>query len=711
MSLPLPNLDDRRWADLVDQGRALIPLLAPEWTDHNASDPGITLMELFAWIAEGDIYRLNRITDRQKRRLLHLLGIRPAPPRPAALVCELRLTGGGPVRLPAGVECEGQALDGRPVAFTATGPLDVSAAELRVVQRGDASGVTNLTAAWSRRDAIAPFGDDPSPGAALHLGFDAALPPGAWTTLFLVVAGGQARLEERRRLLEDRRTATLPAHHGARVVWEGLAGGPGGAERWEPLETEDDTRSLTLSGAVRLRPAAALGPRALGGVPRPLHYVRCRFAGGRFDEAPRLDRIFVHALELVQSAPVRETWSIAPGAVIDGTPVPGQPARLDLELRAGAITSLTIAPADGTAPAFLVLGFTAPTSSAAGTLTVQAALAGSGSGEPSRTLTIGPRPLVEASFQLFGLESHAWRVWQRVDDFAASTRAAAHVRLDPTTGSLTFGDGEHGRTAPSDSLLVATFDVTAADAGGGHVTAVADTPPTRVRLADPGVVARLRVADQAVLEPGAAAETLGHAIGRAIDGREASLRAVTVADFETIAAGTPGTRIARVAVRPNLYPGLDCVSAPGLVTVIVVPSLPARRPSPGPGLVSEVSRRLERRRTIGTRVMVIGPGYQDVAVRARIRAFAGIDRTRLRRDVNDALDVFFHPLRGGPERTGWTLGRDVFRAEVMQVIDETAGVDHVLSLELLAGGVPTCGNVCLRPTWLVAAGAHQIEVL
>ena len=98
MSIPLPNLDDRRWSDLVEQGRALIPLYAPEWTDHNASDPGITLMELLAWIAEADVFQLNRLTDRQRRRLLQLMDIRPRPPQPATVVVGLRLVAGaGPV--------------------------------------------------------------------------------------------------------------------------------------------------------------------------------------------------------------------------------------------------------------------------------------------------------------------------------------------------------------------------------------------------------------------------------------------------------------------------------------------------------------------------------------------------------------------------------------------------------------------------------------
>ena len=80
MAVPLPNLDDRRWADLVEEGRALIPLYAPGWTDHNIHDPGIMLMELLAWVAEMDIYWLNRIPDRHKRRFLALAGIQPQPP-------------------------------------------------------------------------------------------------------------------------------------------------------------------------------------------------------------------------------------------------------------------------------------------------------------------------------------------------------------------------------------------------------------------------------------------------------------------------------------------------------------------------------------------------------------------------------------------------------------------------------------------------------
>ncbi|MBD0319014.1 MAG: hypothetical protein ICV87_01675 [Gemmatimonadetes bacterium] len=73
MPLPLPNLDDRSYAELLEEARALIPSLAPEWTNHNPSDPGITLVELFAWMAEMLVWRTNQVPDANVRAFLQLL--------------------------------------------------------------------------------------------------------------------------------------------------------------------------------------------------------------------------------------------------------------------------------------------------------------------------------------------------------------------------------------------------------------------------------------------------------------------------------------------------------------------------------------------------------------------------------------------------------------------------------------------------------------
>jgi hypothetical protein len=73
MPLPLPNLDDRSYNDLLEEARALIPSLYPEWTDHNPTDPGIVLVELLAWLTEMVIYRVNQMPDSNYETFLRLL--------------------------------------------------------------------------------------------------------------------------------------------------------------------------------------------------------------------------------------------------------------------------------------------------------------------------------------------------------------------------------------------------------------------------------------------------------------------------------------------------------------------------------------------------------------------------------------------------------------------------------------------------------------
>jgi Baseplate J-like protein len=73
MPLTVPSLDDRTYADLVREGIELIPRYARRWTNHNASDPGITFLELFAYVTEIFLYRLDRVSDDNKRKFLKLL--------------------------------------------------------------------------------------------------------------------------------------------------------------------------------------------------------------------------------------------------------------------------------------------------------------------------------------------------------------------------------------------------------------------------------------------------------------------------------------------------------------------------------------------------------------------------------------------------------------------------------------------------------------
>ena len=73
--IPSPNLDDRSFEDIVQEAIRLIPQYCPEWTNHNRSDPGITLIELFAWMTEMTLYRLNRVPDKNFLAFIHLANL------------------------------------------------------------------------------------------------------------------------------------------------------------------------------------------------------------------------------------------------------------------------------------------------------------------------------------------------------------------------------------------------------------------------------------------------------------------------------------------------------------------------------------------------------------------------------------------------------------------------------------------------------------
>ncbi len=106
MPLPAPELDDRKFQDIVDEAKRLIPRYCPEWTNHNVSDPGVALIELFAWMSEMVLFRVNQVPDRLYVHFLNLVGIEPFPPSVARadLTFWLSAVLDTEVRVPAGTE-------------------------------------------------------------------------------------------------------------------------------------------------------------------------------------------------------------------------------------------------------------------------------------------------------------------------------------------------------------------------------------------------------------------------------------------------------------------------------------------------------------------------------------------------------------------------------------------------------------------------------
>jgi len=184
MALPVPNLDDRRFQDLVDEAKRLVQQRCPEWTDHNVSDPGVTLIETFAWMTDQLIYRLNRVPDRQYVKFLELIGVTLFPPTAARTDVTFWLTGpqADVVRIPAATQVATIRTESDEAIVFATGE-DLPVIPARLVELGSmAKGKTAyrdmLPQVELGSDAYC-FQEKPAVGDAMLIGLSEPVPSNA----------------------------------------------------------------------------------------------------------------------------------------------------------------------------------------------------------------------------------------------------------------------------------------------------------------------------------------------------------------------------------------------------------------------------------------------------------------------------------------------------------------------------------------------------
>ncbi|MGY4828745.1 putative baseplate assembly protein [Sphaerotilaceae bacterium SBD11-9] len=666
MPLPKPTLDNRSYDQLVAEARAQIPALAPGWTDHNASDPGITLMELNAWLAEQNIYRFDRPSEEAQRAFARLvLGDAPQPAAVAQTVLCLAHGSSVPVRLSPRV----QVGTGAEPIFETCDALCVSPARLAVVSAGAPQSPTamdNLIAVNDARSGFLAFGPRPRAGHALLLGFDDALDaPGAtlslhvWTDSWADdgVTAQALRTESyaQRDALAARCTpcdveaaeAQLDwrRHYRVRTVWEYDAGG-----MWQPLKkVVDETRALSLSGFVRFE--APVGHRALGG----RYYIRCRIVQGRFECPPQLRHVAINTVTAEHATSRTER------------------------------------------------------------------LLGRAKGHAGAEFALGAAPVVAGSVVL-RLDDGAGGVqadWRTVSTWDSSGPFARDVLLDTERGVLSFGNGLRGEVPADGFDIFASCRVGGGAAGNLPADRLAQVPASVVNdgLSLPPLSTLPAAAALTVRQPfaaigGAPAEALPAYQARAFDAAMRVDKAVTLDDFERLALATPGLPLASAHAVTGHHPLLPCVPAPGLVQVIVVPRCPRPAPMPSRALLDAVARHLAPRRLATHEVLLVPPRYRRVSVYATLHAADGVDPQALQQRARAALDAFLDPLTGGPQDKGWPLGRTVYRNELLALLACLDGCLRVTSFGLNApcNDGACCANLVLCAHELVRPGRHLLRV-
>lgn len=281
MSLDAPVLDDRTFQDLVDEAKRLIPNFCPEWTNHNLSDPGVALIELFAWMTEGTLYRLNRVPERYYAKFLELVGIRPFGSSAARtrLTFILSAAQSSVVTVPAGTMV---STTGTPqVTFATVDPLEIRPPVLEhILLAGPDPDPTYSDVADTvrfGRDEVEVF-PGLVPGSCLLLGFDGSL---AGNVLDLSITADTAGYGVR----PDDPPIVWEAWNG--VAWQGAG------------VRHDDTGGLNAAGTVSLLIGDDHDATALDR--RPSHWVRARLLPNDmvrpwYNASPRIRTVSAAAL-------------------------------------------------------------------------------------------------------------------------------------------------------------------------------------------------------------------------------------------------------------------------------------------------------------------------------------------------------------------------------------------------------------------------------
>jgi predicted phage baseplate assembly protein len=234
VTLPVPNLDDRRFQDLVDEAKLMVQQRCPEWTDHNVSDPGVTLIETFAWMTEQLVYRLNRVPDRLYIKFLELIDVRLFPPTPARtpLTFWLAAPPEATLRIPVNTKAATVRTETeQAIVFSTVDDLDLVPCSLEsaATQGSGAEERVDRTEELQRGTKFGAFSTIPKPDDALVIGLSDAVPRCA------------VRLRLRCTIEGVGVDPTDPP-----LVWEAWDG-----ETWHPCEVDlDGTGGLNRDGDV-----------------------------------------------------------------------------------------------------------------------------------------------------------------------------------------------------------------------------------------------------------------------------------------------------------------------------------------------------------------------------------------------------------------------------------------------------------------------------
>lgn len=713
MPLTLPQIDDRRYDDLLGEAIARIPVHTPEWTSFNHSDPGVTLIEVFAFLTESLLYRANQIPERNRKRFLQLLRIPLQTATPAKGLITVANQAPSPDPQPV-LLTDGLEVRSGQVPFRTTRGLDVLPVEGRL---------------WIKQKVEAPTAELKSYYQQLYASYRGT------------PAGIEPQLYE---------AVPFPARGGAAValsdtidncVWLALLMRDADVKLAPDIEDVADlvrsriaNRTLSLGVVPSADDNAATLPagRTFGATASTTLKVEVPnvpdsggLPDGADDRVPEYRAVGVSAesdlfsvpgvadISLPDASSLKLWNNIDPlEAGVDSLP----PAIEDEAVAARVITWLRISSSAATSARFLWMGINAVPITQSAQIVNE--LMPDGTGEPEQAVKLSRPPVLPDSVTVTVTTLQGQSdVWQEIDDLgvAGAEVPVPDPRLAPggpkppngpskvfalnaESGEVRFGDGAHGSRPPDGATLRASYEYSLGAQGNVGATTIDSSPVLPAGFVVTNPIATWGGADAEAVADGE------KQIARYLQHRD---RLVTVFDFKTIALRTPGVEIGRVEVIPSYNPSFGGSETPGAVTLMVIPTTDPQQPDaplPRRDFLDTLCRYLDPRRLVTTEVFLRGPDYQGLWISIGIKVAAGFNESQICDAVQQSILAFLGPTAGGREalptdpallfgaddaENGWKLGKSVVALEIAAVANRTRGVEFVLDDVILADAIGT----------------------
>jgi len=686
MPLELPVLDDRNFEQLLAEAKRRIPAHTPEWTNYNVeSDPGITLVEVFAFLTDNLLYRANRIPERNRLKFLQLLGI---PLQPAA-AAEGIIT----IQNERGPVADLQLEEGIIVAAGNTHfltrdnltvlPLQVQAyykktideeddryeeyqlryeallAAMSTAEETSGNATTLKPVFYESMPMIQPSATDPAPildmvkDATDQAVYLALLAPKnvdpedvrgviANKTLSIGVAPA-LRAEDVPPLLPQRRAQREPLPD---MIYE-IADpgsqtdvGAGASARYARLTLRQQPDVLTQEGIVQVV-LPAVDNLQTWTFPEPMQEGSAAFPPVLEDEQVRSRLVTWIRLRLPQPTEEQGTingrlsWvGINAARVVQSVPISNE-------------------------------------------------LLGTGNGEPDQTVTVANTPVIADTVRLeVDDEETGWQLWRLTDDLLSADIDGRVFTLDRESGSIRFGTGINGLRPAAGRRIRASYEYGGGLAGNVAISEIKKSQDVRLqggyKISNPLPTAGGDRGETAVEGENSIPLHLRH--------RD---RLVTLQDFADVTKRTPGVDVGRVEVLPLFNPTAPTVDGPGVVSLMVIPETDAikpRWPTPDHVFLQQVCDHLDNRRLVTTEIYVRGPVYLSVHLSVGVQIQEGYYRDDVLQAIRVRLEEYLSSLPpGGPEETGWPLGRRLLKKDIEAMVTRVAGVEYVNSMEMGVG--------------------------